>query len=328
MDVDKQALRLGAGVIIGAVVLRLLSGGLGEMLFRPEVLSMAFFLETGRPLRQVAVPTEPTQPIIQTEIPTATDPAVGSSIPKFTREQADNLEIRYDGAYRPDLGELLTWPLTMDLTEGEPAVLIVHTHTTEGYAETAPEYRSQEESSNMVAIGNALAEALEHLGISVLHDTTVHDYPSYNGSYEASRETVQAQLAAHPTIQLVLDIHRDALEDDDGQIGTYAEVDGAQSAQLMLVIGTDEGGLVHPNWQENLALGEKLQVVMEQRHPGIMRPMSLRTERFNQDLGPHYLLIEVGLAGNSQSEALLAARALAQGLGELAKGANWDEGAE
>ena len=105
---------------------------------------------------------------------------------------------------------------------------------------------------------------------------------------------------------------------------TSATVAGKPSAQLMLVMGTNASGQEHPNWQENLSLGLKLQAVLQQKYPGICRPLALRAQRFNQDLSPGALLIEVGAAGNTRQEALTAMEALAEGILALAKGTTAD----
>ena len=171
----------------------------------------------------------------------------------------------------------------------------------------------------MLCIGSRVAEILEQQGIGVIHDTTLHDYPSYNGSYGRSRETAEKILAENPGIRLILDLHRDAAGSVGNQLRTQAETDTGTAAQLMLVLGTN-----HDHWQENLALGEKLYVLLERDTPGIMRPMSLTEQRFNQDLSPGALLIEVGAAGNTRREALTAVEALAEGILALAKGTTAD----
>ena len=167
----------------------------------------------------------------------------------------------------------------------------------------------------MLCIGSRVAEILEQQGIGVIHDTTLHDYPSYNGSYGRSRETAEKILAENPGIRLILDLHRDAAGTVGNQLRTQAETDTGTAAQLMLVLGTN-----HDHWQENLALGEKLYVLLERDTPGIMRPISLTEQRFNQDLCPGSLLIEVGAAGNTRQEALLAAEKLAQAIAALGDG--------
>ena len=240
----------------------------------------------------------------------------------------------YACSARPDVEALMARPLHWDLTSGEPAVLILHSHTTESYTkgdlpykETAA-YRTLDEQYNMLAIGDEVAEILNARGIVTLHDRTVHDYPSYNGAYVHSRREVLAILKEHPGIRMVLDLHRDACgSGTGGQMRTLTAIDGREAAQLMLVLGTNTGGRRHRYWEENLSLALKLHAQLERQSPGIMRPLCLRSQRFNQDLSPGALLVEVGAAGNTLAEALPAARQLALAVAALAVGANLTENA-
>lgn len=328
-DPQRRSLRVGAAVIFCAVVLRLMSGGVLQPLLNaaqsPEAVSFLMYLETGRVLPKDTQPPETTDPEpVTTTAPAEADP--GETL-TLTGEEVSSLDIRYDGDYRPDLEQLLLEPLDWNLRSEEPTVLILHTHTTESYTRSDGEaytessaYRTLDEGYNMLSIGDRVAELLEAGGVKVIHDRTLHDYPSYNGSYMDAREAMERCLEQYPTVQLVLDLHRDAAEDGDGQMDTSAQVGGRESAQLMLVVGTDEGGLEHPEWQENLSLALKLMAVLEQENEGICRPLGLRTERFNQDLSPGALLIEVGAAGNTHPEALTAAQALAEAILLLADG--------
>ena len=119
----------------------------------------------------------------------------------------------------------------------------------------------------------------------------------------------------------MLDIHRDSVTDKNGkQVRLTADINGKKSAQLMLVVGTDANGLKHPDWPDNMALAVKLHAQLEKSVPGICRPISFRKQRFNQDLSPGALIVEVGAAGNSRQEALLAAEQLARAILALAKG--------
>ena len=101
---------------------------------------------------------------------------------------------------------------------------------------------------------------------------------------------------------------------------TEATVEGQPSAQLMLVMGTSASGLKHPDWEQNLALGLKLQAQCERIAPGIMRYVNLRAQRFNQDLSPGALIVEIGAAGNTHAEALTATEVLAEAILSLAQG--------
>jgi stage II sporulation protein P len=169
----------------------------------------------------------------------------------------------------------------------------------------------------MIRVGEALKTALEKRGLQVIHDRTLHDYPSYTDAYVNSRQAAADYLRQYPSLCLVIDLHRDASSGTNGQLNTQAQAGGKASAQLMLVVGTDANGRPHSNWEKNMTLAVKLHAQLEKQFPGICRPISLRGERFNQDLAPGALLIEVGAAGDTMEEALVAAEALAQGIAAL-----------
>ena len=240
-------------------------------------------------------------------------------LPSFSGTEP--VKLYYAANIQPDIPALLQKPLQWELTGEEPSVLILHTHATESYSRRGENYketsawRTLDADYNMLALGKLVAEILEENHIRVLHDESLHDYPSYSGSYTRARKKLQHLLDEHPGIQLVLDLHRDASGGEEGQMRTRAEVEGETSAQLMVVIGTN-----HENYEENLSLGLKLHALLEQRSPGIMRPLQLRQQRFNQDLNPGALLIEIGAAGNSHKEARLAASQLAEAIVAMAQG--------
>lgn len=317
---DLRVRQWGVFVVLFALALRLWAWGLPETVFsilcQPNIASFVIYLETGHHVRfssSEAVRTwhsrESPPPRVQ-EDKGLIDPAV--SVPVTNHTSLD-----------PDLASLLAQPLSWDLRSESPAVLILHTHATESFAqigETYPEsshFRTLEEGYNMVSIGDRVASVLEAAGIRVLHDRTFHDYPSYNGSYLHARRSIEDYLREYPSIRLVLDLHRDA---SSGETQLRPLVSGSDCAQLMLVVGTNASGQGHPNWEENLALALKLHCLLEQDTPGIMRPLDLRSQRFNQDLSPGALLIEVGAAGNTRQEALTAAEALARAILKLAEG--------
>ena len=329
MDPFKRTLRFGTALISCAVVARLGSSGafqpLVQWLAKPETQSFLLYLETGRNVRfspSLPETTESVEPPAATTVP-ETEPPV---LPVFSGEDAALADIRYSCSLRPNLEELVSRPLDWDLFSQEPKVLILHTHSTESYTKQGEDYkessafRTLDESYNMISIGARVAQLLREAGIGVIHDTQLHDYPSYNGSYNHARKSILEILAENPGICLVLDLHRDASGDLNNQFRPVARVDGEDAAQIMLVMGTDAAGLNHPNWEDNLSLGLKLQAQLERRAPGITRPMSLRAYRFNQDLTKGSLLIEMGAAGNTHREALQAAEILAEAIIALSKG--------
>lgn len=328
MNIDRKSLQVGTVVVICAVILRLFSGDLADRLTafftRPDVTAAMIFVETGRVVRtpQPQAPAAPQS--VQPDPPEDPIPQVQAPL-RFTKEDAGLVSVNNASGLSFDTGALLEQPLSWDLTGDEPTVLILHTHTSESYSGSCDgdTYRTQDESNNMLAVGSLLAQKLEDAGIRVIHDRSVHDYPSYNGSYNSARKQINAYLKQYPSIRLVLDIHRDAMEDSQGnQIATSLTVNDEPTAKIMMVVGTNAGGLTHPNWKENMSLAMKLHVQMEKRYPGICRPISFRSQRFNQDLSPGAMLIEIGAAGNTKQQALNAAALLCQGIIDLAQGAN------
>ncbi len=241
---------------------------------------------------------------------------VDSSQKKAMGTKSGKLLIRNETEYSINVDEMLGGALSFDMKGSEPKVLIVHTHGTESYAsEGAVTYqsnqsdRSLDKGRNVVKVGEEMKKVFEEKGISVLHDTTLHDHPNFNGSYENSRQTVEMYLKKYPSISVVLDVHRDAFIYDDGSKAKFVtEIDGKKVAQLMLVVGSNSGGLEHPNWRENMKLALKFQSFVTQKYPSLMRGVNLRTERFNGHLTKGSMIIEVGSSGNTLSEAVEGAR--------------------
>lgn len=242
----------------------------------------------------------------------------------FTPAEADAISIRGTSTYEVPTASLLQAGPVTGRVDG-PQVLIVHSHTTEAYTpepgqpyiEASGAYRTLDSQQNMLCIGARVAEVLEACGIGAVHDTAVNDDPSYEDAYSRSAQRIEAQLAAHPTIEVVLDLHRDAAENEAGQaIALSSSVDGSSVAQLMLVVGTDEGGLPHPNWQQNLTFALQLQAYINRSYPDLCRGLSLRQARFNQHYTPASILVEVGSTGNTLPEALRSADLFARQLAE------------
>ena len=178
--------------------------------------------------------------------------------------------------------------------------------------------RTSDANYNMLRIGEEMKAEFEAQGFSVLHDTTLYDYPSYTGSYTRSLAGVKQILTDHPSISVVLDVHRDALIAEDGTVyKAVTEVNGQPTAQVMLVVGTNDGGLEHPNWLDNLDLAAHIQLQMAALEPTLPRPINLRAQRFNQHLTPCSLLVEVGTSGNTLQEAIRGARYFAQSAGAV-----------
>ena len=214
-------------------------------------------------------------------------------------------------------------PFAIEKNSAAPQVLIMHTHATEDYRLSAGLWftpgdgaRSTDRSINMCAVGRVMADTLNAAGICTLHDETLNDYPSYTGSYENSRAVVQRYLAQYPSIKVVLDVHRDAIETEGGsRMAPVCTVDGRQAAQVMIICGCDNGGSVRlPGWRQNLRFAAAWERSMEGMYPGFTRPVLFSYRFYNQDLTTGSLLIEIGGHGNNLNEALYAGQLAANGL--------------
>jgi stage II sporulation protein P len=201
----------------------------------------------------------------------------------------------------------------------------MHTHGTEAYtmadgdnytpSDTA---RTTDEDCNMIRVGEEMKQVFEEMGLEVVHDTSLYDYPGYNGSYARSLKGIQSYLEQYPTISVVLDVHRDAMIAADGTAYKKTDtIDDQTVAQVMLVVGTNDGGLDHPNWQDNLSLAARIQARMLMIHSRFPRPVNLRSQRFNQHMTSGSLLVEVGTSGNTLQEAIAGARLFAKAAGEV-----------
>ena len=317
-----RARRVGLCAILCALVLRLWDEGYGDKLLNlltsPGAAAFYIYLETGRDVR--FSPSLPAfSPDFMESPPAATLPVTEPTLPSFS--DADGLELYYASTKEPDIPALLAQPLQWNLRGEEPTVLIIHTHTTESYTRVDEPYtesaawRTTDEGYNMVSIGEVVREILEENGIPLIHDRELHDYPSYNGSYTRTRAAIIDYVNQNGSIQLILDLHRDAAGEGSHQMRTLAAVDGEPSAQLMLVMGTN-----YDTYEDNLSLALKVHAQLEAQCPGITRPLQLRAARFNQDLCPGTLLVEVGAAGNTHPEARRAAEELAKAIVALAEG--------
>lgn len=209
---------------------------------------------------------------------------------------------------------------------GKPRVLIYHTHITEAYLPSGngnfqiDDWRhSLQMEVTVSSVGEVMANALRNLGIGVIHDRTIHDYPSAVGSYARSKRTIQQILKENPTIEIVLDIHRDALgpppkgDIQFSRTHTTTEINGQKVARILLFLGTG-----HSAWRDNMSFARQFRERMEELYPGLSRnisqPHSIMTREgtYNQDVSKKALLLEVGSIGNTVDEAKRSAMMLAE----------------
>ncbi|MCC8129662.1 MAG: stage II sporulation protein P [Clostridiales bacterium] len=268
----------------------------------------------------------PVSGLLEAPLEEATEDTTEGGSETSTPPAAALLELtnRTDGI-EAELADYLERELTLTVSREGPQILIMHTHATEAYTVAdGDEYvasdtaRTTDENYNMIRVGEEMKAVFEEMGLSVIHDTTLYDYPSYTGSYARSLEGIKGYLEEYPTISVVLDVHRDALIADDGTVYKVTDtVDGETVAQVMLVVGTDDGGLTHPDWAENLTLATHIQARLLGIDAGFPRPINLRSQRFNQHMTVGSLLVEVGTSGNTLQEALAGARLFARAAGEV-----------
>lgn len=206
----------------------------------------------------------------------------------------------------------------------EPQVLIYHTHTTESFEpyvrdnlDASFNYRTTDETKNMIMVGNAIQAELEAQGIGVIHVTEVHDYPSYNGSYGRSRESIVPILEQYPTIKVALDIHRDAISNSEFAAQPYIEIDGKEAAQIMIISGCDDGTLDMPDYIKNFHFACSLQRQFEEDYAGLTRPILFDYRHYNQDLTTGSLLIEVGSHGNTLEQVQYSGQLIGRSLCNL-----------
>lgn len=203
----------------------------------------------------------------------------------------------------------------VNLTKSSDKILIYNTHTSESYANSEEyqfEYsgvrRSRDANYNMLAVANEFKNNLSNKGFNVTHNTTPHDYGTYDSAYSRSRITVQEALSRNPGYGLSIDLHRDAIEDLD--FAPSVNINGVDVAQCMFVIGVGYDDESNPYYEENLKLALKLQYIADEVYPGLFRPMIIRNSVYNQDLNKYSILIEVGASGNTFDEAFYATRCL------------------
>ena len=229
--------------------------------------------------------------------------------------------------YQFNVAELLTRQLLRLQKSEEPQVLILHTHTSESYLPMPQDYingapgdvtYSKDASQNILAVGEVLCNSLNQKGITAIHCTVMHDEPTLNGSYERSAQTVRQYLNLYPSIQYVIDLHRDAVLTQEGEyVRTVVQAGEKSAAQVMAVVGSDCNGTSHPRWQENLALALQLRQELNQSIPTLCRPTSLRKASYNQELAPYFLLLEIGSGANTLEEATYTAGLVGEALAKL-----------
>ncbi len=213
--------------------------------------------------------------------------------------------------------------LSLEKDSSVPQILIYHTHSQETYADYGPEHPD----ANVVGIGSYLTELLQAKGWNVIHDINTYDIQGgsldRNRAYTYALEGVEKMLEKNPTVQVVLDVHRDGVGEHTRLV---SEVNGKQTANIMFFQGmsrTPEGEigyLPNPNLEGNLAFSFQMQFAAAGHYPGFTRKIYMKGLRYNLHLRPRSALIEVGAQTNTGEEAMNAMEPLAEVLDMVLQG--------
>ena len=222
-----------------------------------------------------------------------------------------------------DAAVLTGMDLSMKKDPSVPQILIYHTHSQENYAD----YAAGNKKATVVELGNRLTALLEEKGYQVLHDTTSYDMAAgkldRNHAYNYALDGIMGILQKYPSIQVVLDLHRDGVKESLHMVRT---VNGKATAPSMFFNGLSQtpdgeiGYLKNPYKTENLAFSLQMQLLAEEKYPDLTRKIFLKGLRYNLHVRPRSALIEVGAQTNTLEEALNAMEPLADLLDQVLGG--------
>lgn len=226
-----------------------------------------------------------------------------------------------------EIGNYINRNVVANISKSQPVVLVYHTHTSESYELLDRDFytnersiRSDNKKETVVRIGEEICKTLNEKGYKTIHITDTFD-TQYSGAYERSREKVSGVLKNNPSIQIVLDIHRDSIYEKDGtRTKTVTEIDGKKIAQIMLTTGCETGNVTDfPNWEKNLTFALRLQQQLSTDNPKIIRPLLFSSRKYNMDLLPCALSVDIGTDANTLTEAVYSARYFAESLANFLK---------
>ena len=218
--------------------------------------------------------------------------------------------------------KLLQTDLSVKMKGEDPLVLIYHTHGSETYK------KENGKTGSVIDVGKRLKKELEEkYGIKTIHDTSIYDQVNgeldRNAAYNYAGDSVAATLKKHPSIKVVLDLHRDSVEDS---IHLVTEIDGKKTAQIMFFNGVSrlKSGeidyLYNPNKSANLAFSLQMQLLAAKYYPDYTRKIYIKGYRYNLHLAKRAMLVEVGAQNNTVTEAKNAMVPLAELLYRLLSG--------
>lgn len=264
-----------------------------------------------------SIETNVNNKIKQADINVKTE-VVPNNVDPRTTDEYQGVKINNSTEY--ELSDEILNPDGIEINKNK--ILIFHTHTCESYTPTekynyeqSGNFRSNDLSYSVARVGDELEQQLKSYGYNVIHDKTYHDYPAYNGSYSRSLETVQNILKDNSDIDIIIDLHRDAIADS-----TYApkvKIGDEYASQLMFVMGTDSAEGIHKDWQQNLKFAVKVQKKANELYNGLFKPIILRNSDYNEFTSRAACIIEVGATGNTLEESMNSMKYLAKVIDQI-----------
>ena len=218
---------------------------------------------------------------------------------------------------------LMSFDATLKQGTEAPQILIYHTHSQEDYIDSVP----QDVATNIMGVGEYLAEILRtEYGFHVLHHMGQYDVDSRDDAYAKAAVGLEEVLEQNPTIEVVIDLHRDAVAEGNKLVTT---LQGQEMAQVMFFNGLsytrargELTSLPNPYVQENLAFAFQMKLTADEYYPGLTRKTYLKGYRYNMQYRPKSLLIELGAQTNTVEEAMKACGPLAHIISLVLKGEN------
>ena len=256
----------------------------------------------------------------------------GEKVVTYAREKLNDFDYLMQNFYQVDntttisstqlnADALLGKDLRLSHDASTPQILIYHTHSQEGYADSV----EGDASTTVVGVGDYLTKLLtEQYGFSVIHHKGEYDVGDRDHAYSKAGPALEQLLAENPSIEVVIDLHRDGVREDTRLVTT---MNGTQMAQIMFFNGlsrtTSTGDidyLYNPNLADNLAFSFQMQLKAAEYYPGFTRRIYLKGYRYNMHYCPKTLLIEVGAQTNTVQEAMNAMVPLADVLNKVLTG--------
>ncbi len=300
----------------------------GKLDFSAEsIIKFSIASVTGREATVIAVQKQEPAEALEENVP-----IIQYTATETTAETAEkyeiipiHIELSNETPYDPDIDELLSGGRiipTCDVLyekygEDEPIVLILHTHGSESYSDTADtDYRSEDSAKNVVALGDIVSDILTANGINNIHSRELYDTPDFNMSYYNASLAIKKYINEYPSISYIIDIHRDSIMDDSGKYYAPTAVidEKVSAAQIMFVVGTDHGGSGHTEWRDNLTFAARLQCGISSDYPSLMRNINLRSASFNEQYSKGSVIVEIGSCASSLDEAKTSADIFARQL--------------